>query len=87
MNPVLVAVVYGLCLALALALLYFFTVKWYWHALSLAAALGLGLVRLPADYQIPDLLIGSVFLVLFVWGLGLPLFHHHHATHHRAHHA
>jgi hypothetical protein len=80
MNPLLVSLVYGLSLALALALLYLFHARWYWHALSLAAALVLGLVRIPAAYAIPDLLIGAVFLFLFIWGLGLPLFHKRHVA-------
>jgi hypothetical protein len=87
MQPILVALVYGLCLALAVALLYFFHARWYWHALSLAAALGLGLAPLPSDWKIPDLLVGAAFLFLFVWGLGLPLFRTHHAHHHTPHHA
>ncbi len=87
MQPLQVALVYGLSLALAVALLYFFQARWYWHALSLAAALGLGLTPLPAEWKIPDLLIGGIFLFLFAWGLGLPLFRTHHAGHRTARHA
>ncbi|MGE5645017.1 MAG: hypothetical protein ACM336_04415 [Acidobacteriota bacterium] len=87
MQPLLVALVYGSCLALAVALLYFFHARWYWHALSLAASLGVGLTPLPAEWKIPDLLVGAVFVFLFVWGLGLPLFRLREAREHTPHHA
>jgi hypothetical protein len=87
MNPLLVGVIYGLCLVLALALLYFFPVRWYWHALGLVAAVVVGLIPLPWDYGPRDLMIGSVFLVLFVWGAGFPLVRKHHVPLHQARHA
>ncbi len=85
MNPAVVALAYGAALALALALLYFYRVGWYWHVLSAAAAFGLGFTPLPPEWGIPDLLVGFVFILLLVWGLGFPFFLTHHA--HIAHHA
>ncbi|HVX67499.1 MAG TPA: hypothetical protein VHA11_12890 [Bryobacteraceae bacterium] len=87
MNPLLVGIVYGLSLILALALLYFYPARWYWHALSLLAALALGLTPLPQNSGIPDLLIGAVFLLLFVWGAAFPLFRKHHGPIHLPRHA
>jgi len=84
MNPLLVSLVYGLSLLSAMALLYFFYARWYWHGLSLAVALALGFIPIPG---IPDLLIGALFLFLFVWGLGLPLFHKHHVARSTTRHA
>jgi hypothetical protein len=79
--------VYGFALLLSAALLYFFQVRWYWHVLSLAAAIAVGLTPLPVEWNVPDLLAGAVFLVLFVWGLGVVPFGTHHPRHHRPHHA
>lgn len=87
MQLLQVTLAYGLAILLALALLYVFQAKWFWHALSLAAALALGLSPLPAEWRIPDLLLGAVFLFLFVWGVGMPAFRHHHAHHRGLHHA
>jgi hypothetical protein len=79
MQPILVAVVYGSALVLALALLYFFHAKWYWHALSAAGAFVVGLMPpIEGAWRPPDLLVGFVFVFLFVWGLGAPLFRAHH---------
>jgi hypothetical protein len=86
MNSLVVVLVYGAAFAGALGLLYFFGHrKWYWHALSVAAALVAGLVPPPAGWQgaAYDLALGFVFVVLFVWGLGAPLFDRPHPFHHR----
>jgi hypothetical protein len=64
---------YAAILAVALYLLYHFKARaWYWHGLSVAAALGIGLTPPPPGWQGPqyDVLFGSTFLLLFVWGLG-----------------
>jgi hypothetical protein len=87
MNPVLVSLIYGLCLVLALALLNFFNAPWYWHVLSLAAAVAVGLIPLPWEAGPQDLAIGSVFLMLVVWGAAFPLFRKHHIPIHRHRHA
>jgi len=80
----MVFVIYAGAAVLALALLYFFRTHWIWHVLSVALALALGVV--PAD-RLPlpmswgtgrDVVTGSVFMFLMVWGLGAPLFHRHH---------
>lgn len=87
MQLLQVTFAYGLAIFLALALLYYFEARWWWHALSLAAALALGLAPLPLEWRIPDMLLGAVFLFLFVWGVGMPAFRRHHTPHRKLHHA
>ena len=79
MQPVLVAVVYVAALVLALVLLFSFRVKWYWHVPSILAALAVGLVPPMGSWWPPDLVVGFVFVLLLVWGIGglLPRMHHH----------
>ena len=79
MSPVWVILTFGSSVVLALLALYFLHARaWYWHVLSVALAVTLGLTPLPAGWQSPsaDLLVGSVFLLLIVWGLAAPVFHH-----------
>jgi hypothetical protein len=84
MSGIWVVLAYGVALALALFLLYWYgSMAWYWHVLSAAVALGLGLVPPPVAWQGPtfDLMLGSVFILLIVWGVGGVLIHgtgHHH---------
>jgi hypothetical protein len=78
MQVVWVGLAFGSAILLALALLYAFHARWYWHVLSILAALAIGLTPPPERWRPPDLLVGSVFLFLFVWGLGAPLFRAHH---------
>lgn len=87
MQPLLVAVVYSAALLLALALLYFFHVKWYWHALSVVGALAIGLMPPSEAWRPPDLLVGFVFVFLFVWGIGAALFKTRHHGSQIEHHA
>jgi hypothetical protein len=72
---------------LALALLYFIRAKWYWHALSVVGALAVGLAPPSEAWQPPDLLVGFVFVLLFVWGIGGPLMKTFHPHSHLEHHA
>jgi hypothetical protein len=74
MQTVWVAVAYLFAVLLALALLYTFHARWYWHVLSVLAALAIGLAPPPEGWHPPDLLVGSVFLFLFVWGIAAPFF-------------
>jgi hypothetical protein len=78
MQVVWVGLAFGSAILLALALLYAFHARWYWHVLSILAALAIGLTPPPERWRPPDLLVGSVFLFLFVWGLGAALFRAHH---------
>ena len=84
----MVFLIYTGAALLALILLYFFPLHWYWHALSVAVALAIGVMPpealpLPAAWgSTRDMIIGALFLFLMVWGLGAPLFRHHH---HRPH--
>ncbi|MGE5568042.1 MAG: hypothetical protein ACM3S5_03300 [Rhodospirillales bacterium] len=80
MNPVLVLLVYGSAFLLALVLLYFYCVGWYWHALSAIAAFVIGLMPPPEAWQPPDLLVGFLFVFLFVWGFGAPFFRGRHRS-------
>jgi hypothetical protein len=83
----MVFLVYAGAAVLALALLYFFHAHWAWHVLGVVLALVIGLtppelIPLPAAWgSTRDLMIGACFLGLIVWGLGAPLFRHHHAPH------
>ena len=84
----MVFLIYGIAAVLALALLYFFHADWYWHVLSIALALAIGLlppnmIPAPATWgPARDILLGSVFTFLVIWGIAAPLFRrHHHAQH------
>ena len=70
MSAIWVFSAYGCAFLLAIALLFVFRAGWFWHLLSVAAAMGLGLVRFPDNFRPPDLLVGSVFVLLFFWGVG-----------------
>lgn len=86
MSFLWVVVAYALALALALYLLFHFKAQtWYWHLLSVALALGIGLMPPRPDWQGPvwDLIFGSTFLLLLVWGLGGFLTYGTHTTHHK----
>jgi hypothetical protein len=64
--------------ALLAVLLLFFSgpKRWYWHILSLAAALAVGLMPIPAKWNTPQasVVIGVVFVFLFLWGVAAPVF-------------
>jgi hypothetical protein len=78
--------IYLLAFGLPVYLLYRFdSHSWIWHAFAIAAALVLGFVPTPPEWKTKtfDLLFGSVFVFLLVWGVGglLPVGRHHHARH------
>ena len=89
MSDLVVALAYGTSVAVAFACLYVFRAKaWYLHALSVAAAFGLGVTPLPASWHTPrhDVIVGSIFLLLFVWGAAAPFFRGRaHETHAHSH--
>jgi len=78
-------VIYLIAIAIPVLLLYHFhSAAWYWHVLAIVAALALGFVPTPAELKTTtfDLLFGSVFIFLMVWGIGgLIVFHPHHEKH------
>jgi hypothetical protein len=77
MSILLVFAVYGFSAALALLLLYVFRARsWYWHVMSILLALVLGLIPPPEGWQSQriDLVVGSVFVFLFLWGICAPVF-------------
>lgn len=79
MNAWVVVSVYGLVLLCAVALLYRFRhAAWYWHVLSVAAAAGVAMMPPPSMWQGPvvDVVTGSLFLLLFIWGVGALVFLH-----------
>lgn len=78
MQLVWVALAFGSAILLALALLYAFHTRWYWHALSVLASGAVGLTPPPEGWHPPDLLVGSVFFFLLIWGIGAPFFRAHH---------
>jgi hypothetical protein len=87
MPAILAVLVYLAAIGLPLYLLYrFHSQHWSWHVLAIAAAIGLGLVPIPPGLQKPgfDLMFGSLFAALLVWGAGgLILYntHGHHEKH------
>ncbi|HEY3442691.1 MAG TPA: hypothetical protein VGK29_18160 [Paludibaculum sp.] len=73
----MVALAYTAAFAAAIFLLWRFSnIKWYWHLLAVVAAIGLGLMPpLPVPITaVYDMIIGVVFLLLVVWGIGEPVF-------------
>lgn len=80
MAAIWVFVAYGISVALALLLVYLFHCRWYWHVLSVLAAFGVGMTpTLPVlNGPTRDLLYGSVFLFLMVWGCAEPFVHRFH---------
>jgi hypothetical protein len=87
MSLIWVFAAYACAAGLSVVLLYFLRAQaWYWHALSIGLALALGLTPMPSDWSTPptDLMIGSAFLFLLVWGAAAPLFRGHDAMHPRA---
>ena len=66
------------CSALLAVLLLFFSgpKRWYWHILSLAVALAVGLTPIPVKWNTAQMsvVIGVVFLFLFLWGGAAPFF-------------
>lgn len=85
MSAMWVFLSYGISLGLAVFLLYFFHARsWYWHMLSVLLALGLGLVPPVQNWQGPayDLILGSIFVFLLIWGIGgMLMFKTHHERH------
>jgi len=84
MSSIWVFAGYACAAGLPLVLLHFFHARaWYWHALSIGLALALGLTPVPLEWSTPgrDLMIGSVFVFLLVWGLAAPLFRAHQTMH------
>lgn len=83
MSSIWVFTAYACAAGLPIALLYVLRARaWYWHALSIALALALGLTPMPSDWSSPriDLMIGTVFVFLLVWGGAAPLFRPHRAS-------
>ena len=79
MSSLWVFLAYGSAILGALLVLYFFHARsWYWHTLSVTLALVIGLAPLPAEWRGPeyDVMVGSVFLFLLVWGVSAPVFRH-----------
>jgi len=77
MSFSMVALAYAAAFAAAIYLLWRFSnIKWYWHLLAVIAAVGLGImppVQVSAT-AVYDMVIGALFLLLIVWGLGEPVF-------------
>ncbi len=88
----MVLLIYGAAAILALTLLYCFHASWYWHVLSVVVALIIGMmppdmIPVPMEWGMTrDILLGSLFTFLVIWGLGAPLFRRHHQAQ-AAHHA
>ena len=87
MSGIVAVLVYLIALGLPIFLLYRFGIQtWYWHVLAVIASVGLGFVPIPPELQKPgfDLLLGSLFIMLMIWGAGgLILYrrHEHHEKH------
>ena len=82
----MVFLIYGAMAVLALALLYFFHANWYWHVLSVVVALAIGMmppnmIPVPAEWGATrDIILGSLFTFLVIWGIAAPLFRRHHSA-------
>ncbi len=85
MSSMIVVLSYLAALAAAVFLLWRFShVKWVWHLAALAIAIGIGFM--PPVKDLPgalyDLLIGSAFLFLLIWGVGEAVFRMLHLPRH-----
>jgi hypothetical protein len=84
MPTYIVFLAYGAAVALAFLLLWWFhSTRWYWHTLAVVAALAIGVTPMPFEIsdlsrRYLDMAVGSVFLLLFFWGAGAPLFRERH---------
>ena len=83
MNFSTIALVYALASAAAIFLLWRFShVSWYWHGLAVVTAVALGFMppMRGAGTPVYDMAIGTLFLLLLVWGIGelaFKMFHIH----------
>lgn len=85
MSGTIVAACYGSATLLALFLLWRCgATHWYWHVLSIIGALAIGLTPLPELFNktVPTLIVGWLFVFLFLWGIGAPVVA---ALHHEGH--
>ena len=85
MNFSVIALVYALASAAALFLVWRFShIRWYWHALAVVSAVALGFMPpMRGDATaVYDMVIGTLFLVLIVWGIGEPVFRMFHIHRH-----
>jgi len=81
----------GAFLFAVLCMYLFGQVRWYWHVAAIAAALAMGLMPPVPAWQGPqfDIIAGSLFIILFTWGVGEPVYDslklphfHRHSQHH-----
>lgn len=83
----MVFLIYGAAAVLALVLLYCFHAHWYWHVMSVVVALVIGMmppdmIPVPAAWgTMRDIILGSIFTFLVIWGIAAPLFVRHHQAH------
>lgn len=92
MPPTVLFVYFGAFLFAILCMYLFGRARWYWHVLAIALALGIGLMPPLPGWQGPtfDMIIGSLFIVLFTWGALEPLYDamklpHYHGGEHKPH--
>jgi hypothetical protein len=81
----LVFLVYGLAFSLAVYMDYRFPrIGWHWRAVAICFALAIGFTPPSAALNGPefDLLVGSVFTFLFVWGISEAFFRLFRLPHH-----
>jgi uncharacterized membrane protein YphA (DoxX/SURF4 family) len=86
MSVSVVFLSYLAALLVAVYLLWRFShVRWFWHLFAVAAALAIGLMPpIPQSYGATyDIVIGSAFLFLLMWGAGEPLYRVMHLPRHR----
>lgn len=82
----------GAFLFAVLCMYLFGQVRWYWHVAAIIIALAMGLMPPVPGWQGPqfDILAGSLFIILFTWGVGEPIYdslklpHFHGHKHHHA---
>jgi hypothetical protein len=79
MPAILAILAYVVAIGIPVFLLQrFHSRHWFWHTLAIVAAVGLGFIPIPQDLQRPghDLLFGSVFVALMIWGAGGLILYH-----------
>jgi hypothetical protein len=93
MPAYVVILTYLAAFAFSVLCLYWFgKARWYWHVLAVATAFAVGLTP-PSVFEKTgvtgpslDLILGSLFIVLLVWGVAEPIYDALHLPHHSRRH-
>jgi hypothetical protein len=72
----IIPITYALAFVAAVVVLWRFGgARWYWHLAAVVAALGIGLMPQIEGMQgvAYDIVVGCLFIFLFIWGAGIIL--------------